>query len=59
MGRKQAGCSGNYNELKKKQSPDGEDHSSEVAMMEWWALGLVVAQGATHDEPNTMLRQPC
>lgn len=27
-------------------------------MMEWWALGLMVAPGATHDEPNTMLKQP-
>lgn len=26
-------------------------------MMEWWALGLMVAPGATHDEPNTMLKQ--
>ena len=42
MGRRWAGCSGNYKELKKNQSPDGEDYSSEVAMMEWWALGLMV-----------------
>lgn len=45
--------------VRRNQSPDGEDYSSEVAMMEWWALGLMGAPGATHDDPDTMLRQPC